>query len=308
MDFRRLQTFRTVAALLSFSGAAELLHCTQSTVSSQIRTLEDDLGVPLFLRQGTGVVLTPAGETYLAYAGKLLALQEEAVQRAREERQPAATLSLRMPQSLAEAYLPQIIAAFQPDHPRVGLDVAVCGFSVLEAELRTGLTDLAFLLCHDLATPGLVTTRLATRRLVFVAGPRTAAATTSFGWTDLANCCLFTPKHDCSYRMEVEQELQSRGLHPCSLIQCNSLTMLRRCVAQDLGVALVPAFAVRDDLAQGTLVPLPWREKPLTTGLLMFRHRDAAETPERRDFLALCTEIMGRDDDPPVIASHRNTR
>ena len=298
MDFRRLQTFRTVAALLSFSGAAELLHCTQSTVSAQIRTLEDDLGLQLFHRQGTGVVLTPAGETYLAYAGKLLALHEEAIQRAREERQPATTISLRMPQSLAETYLPEIIAAFQPDHPRVGLDVAVCGFSVLEAELRTGLTDLAFLLCHDLATPGLMTTRLATRRLMFVAGPRTAAATTSFGWSDLANYCLFTPKHDCSYRMEVEQELQARGLHPRSLIQCNSLTMLRRCVAQDLGVALVPAFAIRDDLAQGNLVPLRWREKPLTTGLLMFRHREAAETPELRDFLALCTDIMGRHDDP----------
>jgi DNA-binding transcriptional LysR family regulator len=99
MDFRRLNAFSTVSALMSFNRAAELLHCTQSTVSAQIKGLEEELGVALFNRFGKRIALTPAGETYLAYARKLLQLEEEARAKALSDPSPAGTLSLRMPQA-----------------------------------------------------------------------------------------------------------------------------------------------------------------------------------------------------------------
>ena len=60
MELREIKTFKAVATLLNFNRAAEALHCVQSTVSAQIKALEEDFGVPLFDRQGKRVFLTEA--------------------------------------------------------------------------------------------------------------------------------------------------------------------------------------------------------------------------------------------------------
>jgi len=61
MGLREIKTFKAVATLLNFNRAAEaLLHCVQSTVSAQIKALDEDFGVPLFDRQGKRVFLTAA--------------------------------------------------------------------------------------------------------------------------------------------------------------------------------------------------------------------------------------------------------
>jgi DNA-binding transcriptional LysR family regulator len=77
MELRELKTFQKVAILLSFDRAAEVLHYAQSTVSAQIKALEDELGVPLFDRLGRQIVLTDAGEKLLKYSRRLLAIHEE---------------------------------------------------------------------------------------------------------------------------------------------------------------------------------------------------------------------------------------
>lgn len=70
MELRQLKTFLTVATLLNFNRAADTLNCAQSTVSAQIRSLEEDFGVPLFDRLGKRVVLTEAGQVFFRYAEK----------------------------------------------------------------------------------------------------------------------------------------------------------------------------------------------------------------------------------------------
>jgi len=70
----KLRVFRTVADTLSFSKAAEELHLSQPAVTSQIRTLEEGLGIALFDRVGRKAKLTPAGTTLLKYVRQIEAL------------------------------------------------------------------------------------------------------------------------------------------------------------------------------------------------------------------------------------------
>src|SRR5947209_18759935 len=72
MELRHLRYFVSLAETLSFTRAAERVHVTQSTLSHQIRQLEDEIGRPLFERIGKRVLLTEAGETFLGYAAKAL--------------------------------------------------------------------------------------------------------------------------------------------------------------------------------------------------------------------------------------------
>ena len=80
MDFTALEIFKAVAAEGSVTRAAEQLGRVQSNVTTRIQQLEEQLGTPLFLRQGRRMVLTPAGESLRGYADRLLALAEEARQ------------------------------------------------------------------------------------------------------------------------------------------------------------------------------------------------------------------------------------
>src|SRR3569832_2105911 len=72
MELRHLRYFTSLAECLSFTRAAERVHVTQTTLSNQIKQLEDELGHELFERIGKRVVLTEAGETFLSYASKAL--------------------------------------------------------------------------------------------------------------------------------------------------------------------------------------------------------------------------------------------
>src|SRR5579885_3441287 len=84
LDPQLLQAFLAVADHLSFTKAAVALNRTQSAVSAQIRKLEDQLGLRLFLRSTTRVELSPAAEGLVGYARRILMLNEEAVQRVRQ--------------------------------------------------------------------------------------------------------------------------------------------------------------------------------------------------------------------------------
>src|SRR6202048_287793 len=77
-DLELLRSFVSVVDSGGFTRAGERVHRTQSTVSQQIKRLEDDVGQPLLNRNGKDVTPTEAGERLLSYARRLLSLAEEA--------------------------------------------------------------------------------------------------------------------------------------------------------------------------------------------------------------------------------------
>lgn len=126
-DFDLLRTFVAVVDNSSFTRAAERVGRTQSTVSLQIKKLEDNLNRALFERSGRELLVTPDGEILLAYARKLLHLADEARARLLEP-DVEGTIRLGTPEDFATVYLPDILARFAKAHPRVTLDVN-CNFS-----------------------------------------------------------------------------------------------------------------------------------------------------------------------------------
>src|SRR3982751_6258315 len=77
MELWQLRTFKTVAETLNFTKASEKLHLTQSAISHQIKALEKELRVPLFIRAKRGVILTDAGKIVSEYANQILDEVEE---------------------------------------------------------------------------------------------------------------------------------------------------------------------------------------------------------------------------------------
>ena len=145
MELRQLRSFVVLAEELHFRRAAERLHIAQPSLSQQLRTLEDDLGVRLLERDRRRVDLTAAGAALLVEARDLLARADRAAATARaaaagERGRLRLSLTRSMPGGLAD----DVVEAFRAEHPEVDLELSA-GYSALHVEqLRDGSLDAAF--------------------------------------------------------------------------------------------------------------------------------------------------------------------
>jgi DNA-binding transcriptional LysR family regulator len=130
MELRHLRYFAAVASHGSFSRAAQGLHLTQPALSRQVKDLEEELGVPLFVRGTNTLALTPAGELFYDEARDLLARADEAVQRVRGETRRE-VLRVGYVPSLVAGVMPRVIERFQNGTPRVRLEL----FDLAPAEM-----------------------------------------------------------------------------------------------------------------------------------------------------------------------------
>lgn len=259
---------------MNFNRAAQALSCTQSTVSAQIKSLEDDLGVPVFDRLGRRIALTPAGEELLRRTRRMLSYESEVRAAVNEAGETIGLLGLRVPQSVAELHLPAILQSFCAQYPRVGFDVANCGYHNLPDELRTGEIDAGFLLAMPLEASDLSTVEVFREPLALVASPSSPLSMRdALTLGDLAGQTLILPKHDCAYRMRLEQELDMAHVRPAALLELNTIGAAIACAARGVGIALLPEGLAREALTTGALVKLSWKEA-LTASLYFIRHRD----------------------------------
>ena len=274
MDLHKLKTFRTVAVLENFNQAAQTLHYAQSTVSSQIKTLEEEIGAPLFDRIGRRVMLTEAGEKMLQYTHRLLAIEEEALAEVAGRRQSTSLLALRAPQTISTYHLPSALADFQKHFPQVRLDISSCAHYALEHELRIGMIDLAFLLTESIQAANLNAELLRTESLIVVAPPDDPLASKKQVWyRELRDRHLFLPKADCGYRMAFEQALVAEKIESATVTDLNSIEAIKKCVMAGLGLTVIPEIAVRAELDRKDLIRLDWAES-METGVLMIWHKD----------------------------------
>lgn len=275
MELRQLRTFLAVGRLLSFYRAAEALHYAQSTVSAQIRALEEEFGLPLFDRLGRKVVLTAAGESLMQYAEKMLAIEEETRSGVAAWKEQKGTIALRVPETIGTCLLPEALGAFHRSYPSIGLDISTCALYTLKQEFRSGVTDLAFLIADSISAAELAVEAIGFLRIVAVcAREHGRAAATSFTLADLAGGTLLLPKQDCSYKMAIDRELTEQDIRLGARMEMTSVATIRQCAIHGMGIAILPEIAVREDIRAGLLHRLPWEDEGREQAVLMLWHKN----------------------------------
>ena len=145
LDLRRLRYFVAVAEELHFGRAATRLHVAQPSLSQQVRTLEQELGVELLHRDHRTVALTQAGDALLREGRRTLAQAERAVDAARTAaRGPAGALSVGFMGSAGRRLLPLVVRDFHSRHPDVAIDVREVALADTHRVVRAGVVDVAF--------------------------------------------------------------------------------------------------------------------------------------------------------------------
>lgn len=258
MDTRRLRAFVTVSELGGISAAATRLGYAQSTLSTQLRSLEDELGAALLRRTSTGVELTEAGDRLLPIAREALDLDERARRAVRGQRPRVRIGAL---ETLAEEWLPDILAALDcgAGGPGTAADVelTVGSRGRLDAGLAAGALDVVFLFDNGVASAG-PSAVVGADRVVLVAGPgHPLTAAGQIGVETLMETGFVIAEAGCTTHMLVDRHGRDlAGRTPISMIT-GSLAALRRMVALGRGVALLPYMTALRLLDSGELVRLP---------------------------------------------------
>ncbi|WP_294987387.1 LysR family transcriptional regulator [uncultured Stenotrophomonas sp.] len=246
MELRHLRYFVMTAQLQSFTRAAEALHIAQPPLGQQIRALEEEIGTPLFLRQGRGIVLSDAGRVFWAAAVDILArvdlAKEDALRAARGE-VGRLTLGLTESASFNEA-VTALLRRFQHAHPMVQLQLVEDGSESLVRRLDDGELD-AVIVRPPYATPGeRVVQPLSAEPLVAVlpAGHRLAGRP-SIALSELRDerFILFSRRSGYGLSADVVAACRSQGFTPTIQQEAPQVASAINLAAAGLGIAIVPA-------------------------------------------------------------------
>ena len=208
LDLELLRTLVCVVDEGSFTRAASRVHRTQSTVSQQVRKLEQAVGKTLLLRDRTGsnVSATEDGELMLAYARRLLAIADEAQQVLSAPRS-ARVLRLGVPEDFDVARLTVLLAKFSARHPDLRLETV----SGMSAGLRERRRRARWIWRWSSANRAMVLAAAWPEALVWVGEPRIVR--------EAASVPLVLFPQGCIYRKRMIYALESAGRAACGVPQ-----------------------------------------------------------------------------------------
>jgi DNA-binding transcriptional LysR family regulator len=245
MDAGDLRVFEAVARLGGMNRAAHELNTVQSNVTSRIRLLEKEVGVPLFKRHSRGVALTNAGERLLPYAMKVAGLLADAKRAVKDDGRPKGPLRIGSLETTAAYRLPPVISRYGASYPAVDLTLKTATNLGLIGDVLNHELDGAFV-CGPLEHPDLNQTVVFREELVIA----TAIGRKKFSSTvDNGALKILVKGQGCAYRERLEDMLARRRIK-ISRIEFGTLDAIVGCVAAGLGETLLPqsvlAPAVKD--------------------------------------------------------------
>jgi len=252
LNFHHLHLFRTVARSGTLARAAAALKLTEPTVSTQIKSLEQQFGQPLFTREGRRLVLTETGRIALEYADTIATAGHELVATVREGRKrdqqvirigAVGTLS----RNFQRGFLAPLLG--QPD---VHLVLHSGSLDELLGRLRAHTLDLV--LSNTRVQEDGVNAwrcRRVARQQVSLVGPRRRKA---FSFPrDLDNVPMVLPSRDSELRSAFDLLCEQHGIHVRIASEADDMAMLRVLARTSGAVALLPAVVVHDELASREL-------------------------------------------------------
>lgn len=254
LTYSYLRYFWAVAHDGNLTRAAARLHVSQSAVSVQIRKLEEELGRPLFVRQGRQLALTDAGRIALEYADSIFALGDRLTSAVGSSQQPSRqTLRIGAVATLSRNFQLSFLSSLL-SRPDVRLVLRSGPLASLLRQLRDHRLDLLLtnvLPPRDTDVPWLPQ-QIADEPVALVGHRRRVRKRRSWS-TLLASEPLILPSPDSALRGSIDALLDSRQIEPRVVAEVDDMAMIRLLVRENAGLAVLPPIVVRDELSTGIL-------------------------------------------------------
>ncbi len=277
MELYQLRSFAAIAELGQLTRAAEKLHVSQPAVSAQLKALEDKLGLVLFERIATGMILTVPGAQLLKEAKKVLAavrdMQNVALSFKGELAGKASIGTLGDPKLTR---IGEFMSAALARHPLLELELHQGITGTALDHVRDGTLDASFYY-GDLRHVNVV--GLPLRRLIFrvVAPAAWADRLRLSGWEQVAAMPWIIPPPISSHHQLAHALLQQHGVTPVRVVEADQEAVIASLVVSGVGIALMREEMAYEKAAAGELCI--WKDEQIDSMLWFITQRQRENDP-----------------------------
>ena len=290
MRLEQLQAFLAVAETGSFQAAARQCGVTQSTVSRQVRSIEDDLGVSLFHRSAQAK-LTLAGSSLMPRAVRICKEWQQAKQEIDDLINGRQTeLCVSGIHSVCAYMLPPVVTQFCRSHPDVQLRVTALGSDRSLKVLRDGLVDVSIVMHNPLLTSNqeMVVIPLYEEPVeVLMAANHPLAEYDKVPWKEIARYAQVVFKDGYGMQRIVQSQFNEQGTDFKVALELNTLDAFRGVVRQGSMVALLPRSALAESRRDLALTVRPTSDPVLLRKVVMVTTHDRLMIPPIQQFCDL---------------------
>jgi DNA-binding transcriptional LysR family regulator len=295
MRLEQVQAFLAISQTGSFQKAARHCHVTQSTISRQIQSLEEELGLPLFHRTHQAK-LTLAGDIFLPHARRICQEWQTAsseIQTLLAGQQPE--LCIAAIHSICAFHLPPILQKFCQEFPEVQLRVTSLGSDRALKVLKDGLVDLAIVMNNRLLTtsPEMVVDILYEEPIqVLMSANHPLARHQQVPWSEIMQAPQVVFKDGYGMQRLLQEQFQRQGLKLNAALELNTLDAFRGVVRQGELIALLPQGAIADVHHDQTLAVRSTAHPTLTREVILVTTLDRLQIPPIKRFRDLIHQSL----------------
>ena len=254
MELRNLITFIHVAELGSFTKAAEQLDYSQSTVSFQIKQIEEELDCLLFERINHTITLTERGHELVAYAHKIRSLTDEFKENLNEEQTVKGHIHIVTPDSICEEMISKRYISFHRKYPEISIKFTTADTSVMFDMLDHNEADLIMTLDSHSYNKDYVIAKEEPLSMHFVVNSEsTLTDFRELSIMDIINEPFILTEYGQGYRKVFDKELAKRSLEITPVLEIGRTDIITSIVAQSNMISYLPDFVTRDMVKKGQL-------------------------------------------------------
>ncbi len=254
MELRNLITFTHVAELGSFTKAAELLGYSQSTVSFQIRQLEEELDCLLFERINHTITLTERGHELVSYANQVRTLTDEFKENLAKEGNLSGHIHLVTPDSICENMINSHYIGFRNRYPDISVRFSTGDSALMLDMLDHNEADLIITLDRHLYNKDYIIAKEEPLSMHFVANAKSKfAGVKGLSVRDIMNEPFVLTEYGQGYRRVLDRELERMALEITPVLEIGRTDIITALLSQNDMISFLPDFVTKEPVAAGTL-------------------------------------------------------
>ena len=296
MNTRSFVTFKTILETGSFQKAANKLNYTQSTITFQIKQLEDELALKLFEKIGRKMVLTQAGRDILPYVDTILQGVEQIENYGKSLSEITGSLKIAIPDSILIYQMQPFIQAFLHEAPGVQLIIHSLQSGEVNQSVLNGTDDIG-VNCEKFSYPeSIVHKKLGTYNALLSAAPYTKSSLLDFITPNQRKpFSLICNEPDGYYQLDMDQYLAKKDIIVYPYMKVQSIEAVKQCVMNHLGMAVVPAYSVVNELKNGSLIQAKTELDEKIYHSVYLYHKNKWISPQMELAFELLKKYMGTD-------------
>ena len=254
MQLRNLITFIHVAELGSFTKAAEQLGYSQSTVSFQIKQLEEELDCLLFERINHTITLTECGQDLVYYAHQIRALTDEFKEKHSKEDQLAGHIRIVTPDSVCEDMVNSHYIDFHSKYPLISIQFATGDTAMLLDMLDHNEADIIITLDRHCYNKDYVIAKEEQLSMHFVTNVASKfAGKQGLSIRDISGEPFVVTEHGQGYRRVLDRELAKKHMEITPVLEIGRTDMITSILTQSNMISFLPDFATKHLVDAGVL-------------------------------------------------------